>query len=63
MRIGVIGAGSTGGNLTRGLRALGHEVRMPSSRGPQILADLAEETGDHEDRPRWLPERGAEWRA
>ncbi|CAL9348513.1 hypothetical protein SUDANB121_00428 [Nocardiopsis dassonvillei] len=45
MRIGIIGAGNIGGNLTRGLTALGHEVRVANSRGPETLADLAAETG------------------
>lgn len=45
MRIGIIGAGNIGGNLTRGLTALGHEVRVANSRGPHTLAGLAAETG------------------
>jgi predicted dinucleotide-binding enzyme len=45
MRIGIIGAGNIGGNLTRKLTALGHEVVVANSRGPQTLEDLAEETG------------------
>jgi len=45
MRIGIIGAGNIGGNLTRRLTALGHEVRVANSRGPETLADLARETG------------------
>jgi len=45
MRIGIIGAGNIGGNLTRRLAALGHEVVVANSRGPQTLEDLAEETG------------------
>ena len=45
MRIGIIGAGNIGGNLTRKLAALGHEVVVANSRGPQTLEDLAEETG------------------
>ncbi|MCH0540323.1 NAD(P)-binding domain-containing protein [Streptomyces sp. MUM 203J] len=45
MRIGVIGAGAVGGNLTRRLTALGHEVSVANSRGPHTLASLAEETG------------------
>ncbi|MEV8098188.1 NAD(P)-binding domain-containing protein [Kitasatospora sp. NPDC085879] len=45
MKIGIIGAGNIGGNLTRRLTALGHEVRVANSRGPQTLAALAEETG------------------
>jgi predicted dinucleotide-binding enzyme len=45
MKIGIIGAGNIGGNLTRRLTALGHEVVVANSRGPQTLEDLAEETG------------------
>jgi hypothetical protein len=45
MRIGIIGAGNIGGNLTRRLTALGHDVHVANSRGPQTLATLAQETG------------------
>ncbi len=45
MQIGIIGAGQIGGTLTRRLTALGHEVAVANSRGPETLADLAEETG------------------
>jgi predicted dinucleotide-binding enzyme len=45
MRIGIIGAGNIGGTLTRRLRALGHEVSVANSRGPETLAELAAETG------------------
>lgn len=45
MRIGIIGAGHIGGTLTRRLRALGHDVVVANSRGPDTLADLAAETG------------------
>ena len=45
MKIGIIGAGNIGGNLTRRLTAAGHEVRVANSRGPETLADLAAETG------------------
>ncbi|GAA4986267.1 NAD(P)-binding domain-containing protein [Kitasatospora paranensis] len=45
MKIGIIGAGNIGGNLTRRLTALGHEVAVANSRGPQTLAGLAQETG------------------
>ncbi|SER60884.1 hypothetical protein SAMN04487983_101935 [Streptomyces sp. yr375] len=45
MKIGIIGAGNIGGNLTRRLTALGHDVSVANSRGPQTLAELAEETG------------------
>ena len=45
MRIGIIGAGQIGGTLTRRLRALGHDVAVANSRGPETLAALAAETG------------------
>jgi predicted dinucleotide-binding enzyme len=45
MNIGIIGAGHIGGTLTRRLTALGHNVFVANSRGPESLADLARETG------------------
>jgi predicted dinucleotide-binding enzyme len=45
MKIGIIGAGMIGGTLTRRLAALGHEVVVANSRGPETLHDLAAETG------------------
>ena len=45
MKIGIIGAGQIGGTLTRRFTALGHEVAVANSRGPETLADLAAETG------------------
>ncbi len=45
MRIGIIGAGNIGGALVRRLQALGHQVSVANSRGPESLADLAAETG------------------
>ena len=45
MRIAMIGAGNIGGNLTRRFAALGHEVSVANSRGPETLAELAQETG------------------
>jgi predicted dinucleotide-binding enzyme len=45
MKIGIIGAGNIGGNLTRRLTALGHDVSVANSRGPETLTSLAEETG------------------
>ena len=44
MKIGIIGAGQIGGTLTRRLTALGHDVAVANSRGPESLADLAAET-------------------
>ncbi|MFD0317401.1 NADPH-dependent F420 reductase [Streptomyces flavalbus] len=45
MKIGIIGAGNIGGNLTRRLTALGHDVSVANSRGPHTLQELAAETG------------------
>ena len=45
MKIGIIGAGQIGSTLTRRLTALGNEVFVANSRGPETLADLAAETG------------------
>ena len=45
MKIGIIGAGNIGGNLTRRLTSLGHDVTVANSRGPESLADLIAETG------------------
>src|SRR5436190_3272012 len=45
MKIGIIGAGNIGGNLTRRFCELGHRVFVANSRGPESLADLASETG------------------
>jgi len=45
MKIDIIGAGQIGGTLARRLRALGHEVFVANSRGPETLSDLAAETG------------------
>jgi predicted dinucleotide-binding enzyme len=45
MKIGIIGAGNIGGNLTRRFTALGHAVSVANSRGPETLTALAGETG------------------
>jgi predicted dinucleotide-binding enzyme len=45
MKIGMIGAGQIGGTLTRRLAALGHQVFVANSRGPETLAGLAKESG------------------
>jgi 8-hydroxy-5-deazaflavin:NADPH oxidoreductase len=45
MKIGIIGAGHIGGTLTRRFRAVGHDVSVANSRGPQTLTELARETG------------------
>lgn len=45
MKIGIIGAGHIGGTLARRLAALGHDVSVANSRGPETLAELAKESG------------------
>jgi len=45
MKIGIIGSGNIGGTLTRRFSALGHQVFVANSRGPETLRDLAKETG------------------
>ena len=45
MKIGIIGAGNIGGNLTRRLTHLGHHVTMANSRGPETLTELVALTG------------------
>jgi predicted dinucleotide-binding enzyme len=45
MKIGIIGAGHIGGTLTRRFTALGHQVFVANSRGPETLADLTAATG------------------
>jgi 8-hydroxy-5-deazaflavin:NADPH oxidoreductase len=45
MKIGIIGGGQIGGTLTRRVAALGHDVPLANSRGPETLAGLARETG------------------
>lgn len=47
MKIGIIGSGHIGGTLTRRLAALGHDVSVANSRGPESLHELANETGAH----------------
>ena len=37
MKIGIIGAGHIGGTLARRLTALGHDVLIANSRGPESL--------------------------
>ena len=44
MKIGIIGAGMIGGTLARRFTAVGHEVFVANSRGPETLAQLAAET-------------------
>src|SRR4051812_17039165 len=45
MKTGIIGAGEIGGTLTRRFTALGHDVSVANSRGPETLRELVRETG------------------
>lgn len=45
MKIAIIGAGDVGGALARNLTALGHDVTIANSRGPESLVQLAADTG------------------
>lgn len=45
MKIGFIGAGRIGQILSKQLSAIGHDVHIANSRGPETLADLAREVG------------------
>lgn len=45
MDIGIIGSGNIGGTLAQHLTALGHQVSMANSRGPDSLAELAAKIG------------------
>jgi predicted dinucleotide-binding enzyme len=45
MKIGIIGAGNIGSTLAQRLTALGHEVSVANSRGPETLHDLSAQTG------------------
>ena len=58
MKIGIIGAGHIGGTLTRRLRALGHDVAVANSRGPETLGKLAAETGAHAGSTGFQPRSG-----
>ena len=41
VKIGIIGSGNIGGTLARRLTALGHDVSVANSRGPESLSELA----------------------
>jgi hypothetical protein len=45
VKIGIIGSGNIGGTLARRFAALGHQVSIANSRGPESLRDLQAETG------------------
>jgi predicted dinucleotide-binding enzyme len=46
MQIGIIGAGHIGSTLARHFVAVGHDVGIANSRGPETLQDLASELGE-----------------
>jgi 8-hydroxy-5-deazaflavin:NADPH oxidoreductase len=45
LRIGIIGTGGIGANLTLKLSAAGHAVRVANTRGPESMTELAEKSG------------------
>lgn len=45
--IGIIGAGNIGSQVARAAIATGHDVVISNSRGPETLASLVHELGDH----------------
>ena len=45
MKIGIIGAGNIGGALAARFTALGHDVSVANSRGPDTLREVEAETG------------------
>jgi predicted dinucleotide-binding enzyme len=45
VKIGIVGAGMIGGTLARRLVALGHEVAIANSRGPETIRELAADVG------------------
>jgi predicted dinucleotide-binding enzyme len=45
MRIGIVGAGNIGSTLARRCAALGHDVMIANSRGPDTMRDVAARTG------------------
>jgi predicted dinucleotide-binding enzyme len=47
MRIGIIGAGHMGATLAEKFNAVGHEVAVANSRGPDTLQELDRALGDH----------------
>jgi len=47
MKIGIIGTGHIGSTLARCFTAVGHEVAVSNSRGPDTLRDLESELGRH----------------
>lgn len=45
LRIGIVGAGNIGTPLARLWTKAGHTVKIANSRGPETLADVAQQTG------------------
>jgi 8-hydroxy-5-deazaflavin:NADPH oxidoreductase len=47
MKIGIIGTGHIGSTLARHFTAVGHEVAIANSRGPDTIRDLESDLGEH----------------
>ena len=47
MRVGLIGVGNIGGALAAHFVAVGHEIAVTNSRGPESLATMVRELGEH----------------
>jgi predicted dinucleotide-binding enzyme len=45
MKIGIIGAGNIGATIAQKLSAVGHDVKLANSRGPETIRDLARDIG------------------
>jgi predicted dinucleotide-binding enzyme len=45
MKIGILGSGNIGGTLARRFSAIGHDVSVANTRGPDSLRELADEAG------------------
>jgi predicted dinucleotide-binding enzyme len=45
MKIGILGSGNIGGTLARRFGAVGHDVSVANTRGPDSLRELADEAG------------------
>jgi 8-hydroxy-5-deazaflavin:NADPH oxidoreductase len=59
MKIGIIGAGKMSDSFVRRFRAVGHDVVVSNSRGPEALRDFASQTGA-EPGTVWDAVRGAD---
>lgn len=45
MKIGIIGAGNIGATVAQKLAAVGHDVKLANSRGPETIRELAHDIG------------------